>query len=131
MDGFIGPAWAVDALCQQVDPEMFHVEKGGTTLPAKTICGRCDVRAECLAYAMDVEDDVAGRFGVFGGLGPRERKALAETGWRAGDPIPAIATRESALVHTGSGRCPVCNTRYNRIDRHVANKHPEFQAGAA
>lgn len=43
-------SWHIDALCAQTDPELFYPEKGGTTKPAKDICGTCTVRAECLEY---------------------------------------------------------------------------------
>lgn len=65
--------WMDEALCGQVvDPEMFFPEKGGTTRPAKSVCASCDVREQCLAYAM--AHDV--RFGVWGGLSEQERRAL-------------------------------------------------------
>lgn len=66
------PAWTADALCQQVDPELWFPESGGSTREAKSICARCDVRADCLAFAMANGD----RFGVFGGLSERERRKL-------------------------------------------------------
>ena len=44
------PEWQERALCSQTDPEAFFPEKGGSTREAKRICGRCDVKAECLEY---------------------------------------------------------------------------------
>ena len=64
--------WQVDALCAQVDPEMFYPEKGGSTRDAKSICDRCTVRAECLEYALGHDE----RFGIWGGLSERERRRL-------------------------------------------------------
>jgi WhiB family redox-sensing transcriptional regulator len=65
--------WADQALCAQVDPEVWFPEKGGCgTRNAKTVCLSCDVRAECLEYALEHDE----RFGVWGGLSERERRKL-------------------------------------------------------
>lgn len=60
------------ALCAQTDPEIFFPEKGGSTREAKKICAGCEVRAECLAYALNNDE----RFGIWGGLSERERRRL-------------------------------------------------------
>lgn len=65
------PAWTEHALCTQTDPEAFYPEKGESTTAAKTICARCEVRAECLEYALDRHE----RYGVWGGMSERERRA--------------------------------------------------------
>ena len=65
-------AWQADALCAQTDPEAFFPEKGGSTREAKRICGQCDVRAQCLEYALENDE----RFGIWGGLSERERRKL-------------------------------------------------------
>lgn len=65
-------AWQERALCAQTDPEAFFPEKGGSTRDAKKICVSCDVRAECLAYALENDE----RFGIWGGLSERERRKL-------------------------------------------------------
>ena len=44
--------WQERALCAQTDPEAFFPEKGGSTREAKKVCLGCDVRAECLEYAL-------------------------------------------------------------------------------
>lgn len=62
--------WTVLALCAQVDGDLFFPEKGGSTREAKRICQGCEVREQCLAFA--VEHQV--RFGVWGGLSERERR---------------------------------------------------------
>ena len=65
-------AWQTDALCSQTDPEAFFPEKGGSTRDAKRICTSCDVRSECLEYALQNDE----RFGIWGGLSERERRKL-------------------------------------------------------
>ena len=64
--------WQEEALCAQTDPEAFFPEKGGSTREAKRVCSRCDVRAECLEYALGHDE----RFGIWGGLSERERRRL-------------------------------------------------------
>ncbi|MCL2794571.1 MAG: WhiB family transcriptional regulator [Microbacteriaceae bacterium] len=64
--------WQSDALCAQTDPEAFFPEKGGSTRDAKKICTSCEVRAQCLEYALQNDE----RFGIWGGLSERERRKL-------------------------------------------------------
>lgn len=65
-------AWQTDALCAQTDPEAFFPEKGGSTRDAKKICASCEVRVQCLEYALQNDE----RFGIWGGLSERERRKL-------------------------------------------------------
>lgn len=72
-DGLL--AWQGDALCAQTDPEAFFPEKGGSTREAKSVCAACDVRTECLEYALANDE----RFGIWGGLSERERRRLRQS----------------------------------------------------
>ena len=65
-------SWQERALCAQTDPEAFFPEKGGSTREAKKVCLACDVRGECLEYALANDE----RFGIWGGLSERERRKL-------------------------------------------------------
>jgi WhiB family redox-sensing transcriptional regulator len=65
-------AWQSDSLCAQTDPEAFFPEKGGSTRDAKRICTSCEVKAQCLEYALQNDE----RFGIWGGLSERERRKL-------------------------------------------------------
>jgi WhiB family transcriptional regulator, redox-sensing transcriptional regulator len=65
-------AWQADSLCAQTDPEAFFPEKGGSTRDAKRICASCEVKAQCLDYALSNDE----RFGIWGGLSERERRKL-------------------------------------------------------
>jgi WhiB family redox-sensing transcriptional regulator len=65
-------SWQEQALCAETDPEAFFPEKGGSTREAKKICTGCEVRAECLEYALTNDE----RFGIWGGLSERERRRL-------------------------------------------------------
>ena len=96
MPGFVfhpdgGPgAWADEGLCRQTDPEAFFPEKGGSTKAPKEICERCEVKAECLTFAL-VNNE---RFGVWGGMSERTRKRL---------PVPAPEGFEEAARLTRQG----------------------------
>lgn len=64
--------WWADANCATTDPDLFVLDKGGSTMQAKRICGECPVRAACLQYALD--QDI--RTGIYGGMSPTQRRAL-------------------------------------------------------
>jgi len=63
-----------DAICAQTDPEPFFPDKGGSTKEAKRVCLSCEVRGECLNYALTNGE----RFGIWGGQSERERRKLAK-----------------------------------------------------
>lgn len=75
------PAWQDRALCAQTDPEAFFPGKGGSTRKAKRLCVGCEVRAECLEYALSRDE----RFGIWGGLSERERRRLRPVVDQVGD----------------------------------------------
>ena len=66
------PDWQERALCAQTDPEAFFPEKGGSTREAKRVCLTCEVRNDCLEYALGNDE----RFGIWGGMSERERRKL-------------------------------------------------------
>jgi WhiB family redox-sensing transcriptional regulator len=73
------PSWADRAACTDTDPELFFSpdgERGQARVRreqrAKAVCARCDVRAECLTYAVDTKQ----RDGVWGGLDEEQRRPL-------------------------------------------------------
>lgn len=63
------PGWQARGVCAETDPEVFFPEKGGSTRQAKMVCRGCEVRGECLEYALEHDE----RFGIWGGLSARER----------------------------------------------------------
>ena len=63
-------SWQHKALCSQTDPEVFFPEKGGSTRDAKRVCAQCEVREQCLQWAIDHDE----RFGIWGGMSERERR---------------------------------------------------------
>lgn len=72
VDDALDLGWQDRALCAQTDPEAFFPEKGGSTREAKKVCRACEVRSDCLGYALEHDE----RFGIWGGLSERERRRL-------------------------------------------------------
>lgn len=81
--------WATDALCRQFDASLFFPpddedDRVGNGNPifyneARAVCIRCPVRHQCLEDAMAREGNTSrgNRAGVWGGLSPGQRAALA------------------------------------------------------
>lgn len=78
--------WQDHAACLTVDPEIFFPERGGSSREAKMVCHGntvpeqgpvrlpCPVRAACLRYALAIRE----QHGVWGGVGPKQRRGVAE-----------------------------------------------------
>ena len=72
------PDWRESAACVDEDLNLFFpISTVGAAAQqqvaaAKAVCGRCPVRAECLAWSLDVGPE----FGIFGGCTETERRRL-------------------------------------------------------
>jgi WhiB family redox-sensing transcriptional regulator len=64
--------WQERANCLGVDPDLFFPERGASTKEAKAVCRGCEVRVECLEYALSHGE----KFGIWGGLSERERRRV-------------------------------------------------------
>lgn len=64
--------WQERANCLGVDPDLFFPERGASTREAKAVCRGCEVRVECLEYALAHSE----KFGIWGGLSERERRRV-------------------------------------------------------
>lgn len=70
-------------LCRDAEQDFWYPSYGGTgviqTRRAKEICAGCELRESCLERAMEFEGTrcAQDRYGIWGGLTPRERAALA------------------------------------------------------
>jgi WhiB family redox-sensing transcriptional regulator len=76
--------WMSRGACQRADPELFFpVAAAGPALQqaeaAKAVCGRCAVRASCLAYALETVQD-----GIWGGTTSEERRVRTVPARRGG-----------------------------------------------
>jgi len=69
-------SWQARANCIGVDPDLFFPEHGESLAPAKAVCSGCEVRAECLDYALATGQ----HHGVWGGTSERERKRTRKAG---------------------------------------------------
>jgi WhiB family redox-sensing transcriptional regulator len=58
--------------CADADPEVFHPKKGdhAAIKIAKRICSHCPILDTCREHSIDEQ------YGIWGGLGPRERRVL-------------------------------------------------------
>lgn len=68
--------WMIKAACDGADPTLFYEDRLGHATrvdEAKAMCGACPVRVRCLEMALDNNE----KFGIWGGLLPLERRALA------------------------------------------------------
>ena len=64
--------WQAKARCAEVDPEIFFPDRGGSSKAARAVCNQCEVRLQCLEYALNNKE----QFGIWGGTSERERRRL-------------------------------------------------------
>lgn len=65
-------AWHDRANCKGANADLFFPERGASTRSAKAICRECQVRGECLEFALRSGE----KFGIWGGLSERERRRV-------------------------------------------------------
>jgi WhiB family transcriptional regulator, redox-sensing transcriptional regulator len=75
--------WRALSACRDADPELFFpLSPSGPGLTqiakAKVVCGRCQVREQCLRFALNSGQE----FGIWGGTSEDERRRLARAGHR-------------------------------------------------
>jgi WhiB family redox-sensing transcriptional regulator len=88
------PDWHEQALCREVDPELFFPEKGGNVRQGLMICQRCPVAVPCLDAAIDNDE----RFGIWGGATDEDRKLIRQTrAPRIPDRSVSVARRRESV----------------------------------
>jgi WhiB family redox-sensing transcriptional regulator len=91
--------WATKAACTGSEPDELFVQ-GAAQRSARAVCMGCGVRLDCLADALDS----GMRFGVWGGMTERERRAMLRK-------QPDVISWRSVLADSGSAapdaRCTV------------------------
>ena len=95
-------SWIEQALCAEIDPELFFPDKGGPARDAIKVCKRCPVQEPCLQFAIDnrIID------GIWGGQVPNQRKRK-HAPYR--DPLHCAAGHPKTAENVGSrGRCLIC-----------------------
>jgi len=71
--------WQAYGRCRETDPEIFFPEAGVPQLEALRICRGCEVRPQCLEFALK-----NGERGVWGGTNDAERRRI----FRAQQTVP-------------------------------------------
>lgn len=112
--------WRHSARCRDEDPDTLFVQ-GAQQRDAREVCRACPVRTECLAHALDNRI----RFGVWGGMTERERRALLK---RRPDVISWAALLESA--RRAAAASPPANPHVPAArERRAARPAPESAEG--
>lgn len=65
--------WRRSAACRDMDPDIFFEDEHEPE--AKEVCASCIVQRDCLAEGLGMPLELQ-RYGVFGGMGPDERRDL-------------------------------------------------------
>ena len=68
--------WHLDAVCAQIDPDLWWPEKADahSARKAREFCATCPVAAQCLEYALANEE----RHGIWAGLNGEQLKKLGK-----------------------------------------------------
>jgi len=74
--------WMTYANCAGVNPDLFFPARGEPVAEAKAVCAGCQVRHQCLTYALTTRE----KFGIWGGLSERERRRIRQR-WQPGGRI--------------------------------------------
>ena len=100
----------------QADPEAWYADDPADQAEAAKACRHCPFKTACLEAALVVEHGrgTTGRHGVWGGLLPAERTAVAR---RNGEKIRYRFTPENTFYRSdGARQCRTC-TRERRAAR--------------
>ena len=97
--------WMLAAVCRgrtdlffAPDDSESRAERRRREARAKSVCEQCVVRVDCLEEAIEQDE----RFGIWGGLTERERRALRRN--RSGDRNPAADKASPQDIAAGPGR---------------------------
>ena len=118
--GFEGQLCAMDGCRLPLTYEAgVYLHKDRTTGQMVLFCEGCPVRVACLEFALAAEDaldhrSAVSRHGWWGGLGPRERAALAAGRQR---PAPVSAHGTEARYRRQGCRCEACRAAAALADR--------------
>lgn len=70
IDVFQDQDWRSQAMCAEIDPDLWFAAGAVEHKMAKRVCRLCPVQKQCLSYAMEAPID----HGIWGGLTERERR---------------------------------------------------------
>ena len=86
-------SWMTRAVCLEVDPDLHFPPKGEPSEPAKKLCRSCEVRPECLAYALRRCE-----WGVWGGFTAEGRESVRRQ-QQAGRSLEDIIADDDAAYY--------------------------------
>jgi WhiB family redox-sensing transcriptional regulator len=99
--------WRDGAACRVADPELFFAadqERANGRNPrvaeAKAVCRSCEVRPDCLKWALDNDE----RYGVWGGLDEDERPHRRRPTHKPATPKPPAAEKLDPTPRPSCGR---------------------------
>lgn len=107
--------WKARGACKGLQDVMFADTEAGVRV-AKAICDGCEVREDCLAYALDGRED----YGVWGGLAASERRTLRR-GPRTEGTNAKCGTRSGYVTHRHRKEEP-CSSCLEANRRYVAER---------
>lgn len=79
------PTFWADGACADLPADWFHPDRGESTKEAKAVCSTCEVRVDCLTWALSTFQ----RFGIWGGTSERERRRIRRR-ITLGEPVPEL-----------------------------------------
>lgn len=96
--------WKADAACRGMDTNLFFPAKGDhrAMLHVRAICNGCTVREQCLDYAVQLGE----KFGVWGGLSERQRRAVRRESNTRRVRVVQCGTRGGYRKHKADGTEP-------------------------
>ncbi len=113
-------AWMDRAACRGANPTIFYTDTPGrdTTGRARQICAGCPVRAECLVWAVQCDE----QHGIWAGLDEDERRRLVRQLHTERIPHIDHGTNAGFQTHTRLGvppcaRCRDAHARYLQFTR--------------
>lgn len=112
-------SWKARAACSDADTRLFFPERGEPVREAKEICAGCDVRTECLNYALAIPNCV----GIWGGLSGRERRAVKRDQRRARAVQHGTVAGYRAEIRYGLEPCTHCQAAHRSYERERSRKY--------
>jgi WhiB family redox-sensing transcriptional regulator len=111
--------WKLRAACFGHSTRLFFPERGESVQEAKQICQGCDVRLDCLEYAMAIPNCS----GIWGGMSGRERRELRRN-QRNSQPIQhGSVAGYRAEIRQGLEPCDECYAAHRHYERERSRKY--------
>lgn len=130
-DPTLDTSWMAEAECKGMT-SLFFTERGEDTANAKAVCMGCEVRIECLDYALAIGEKV----GVWGGTSERERRTIRRqrSGRRLRPVTPIVHGTEwgyrRCVEETEGGACLPCRQGHAAAKR-LREDRNRAEGGAA